>query len=193
MKPCSPNRAKIAWLALGALERAQAEALRQHLARCAACRRYWEELSSLTEQLTAAAPDPGLEATESFHRRVARKLEAVGPDSILAGLAAWFRRPTLDWRFAALVMALVVVVFALWVGSGHDAGPRAPGAPVVRAAWPVRFAREEGPTLANYQRVSIESLAKLDERLTQEGNAPLPPAPLYTSVGLVDLAVAGRP
>jgi hypothetical protein len=40
------------------------------------------------------------------------------------------------------------------------------------------------PTLANYQMVASQSLEKLSELLTRQGNKSLPPTPVYTASSL---------
>jgi len=180
MKPCSKNRKLIAWLALDALEARKAAALREHFVLCEGCRRYWEEISNVTEKL-AAAPDSNLEASRLFHHRLAEKLQAAESSSLLERLAAWVGGAMPNWRlilpaFAVLVMALAVVV----------ARPRHPALPLpADRATPVVSASgsdyDLAPTLANYQMIANQSLEKLSEVLTRQGSKSLPPAPVYTA------------
>jgi hypothetical protein len=99
MKPCGKNRKWIAWLALDALEARQAVALREHLAHCEGCRRYWDEISNVMAGLASAAPDSNLEASPLFHQRVAEELQAVGCSPVLGtenlkqAAARWDREP----------------------------------------------------------------------------------------------------
>ncbi len=184
MKPCTRNRERIAWLAVDALEAEQAAALRDHIAACEGCRRYWEEMSNVTERLAAAAPEFGLEASEAFHRAVARKLRQAEAGSVLENPGQWLRELFLSWRvvvpaLAVLVIALLTMVVFRQHGSFSVAThPTAQGAAVGSA-------RDLAPTLANYRMAASQSLEKLDELLTQEGNKPLPPAPTLTASGLM--------
>jgi hypothetical protein len=134
----------------------------------------------VTEKL-AAAPDSNLEASRLFHRRVAEKLQAVESSSLLARLAAWVGGAMPNWRlvlpaFAVVVMALAVVV----------ALPRHPALPLpADPATPFVSASgsdyDLAPTLANYQMMANQSLDRLSELLTRQGNKSLPPVPLYTA------------
>jgi anti-sigma-K factor RskA len=187
MKPCSKNRKLIAWLALGALEAREAAALHDHLARCEGCRRYWEETVNVTEGLAAAAPDSDLQASELFHRQVAEKLQATESTSVRENLAVWVRRTIRIWRVALPAIAgLVIALFALHARRHHAALSR-PATPIVQVV-PASASPENdlAPTIANYQMVAFRSLDRLDELLTEQGNKPLPPAPVYTISGLAD-------
>ena len=184
MKPCSRNRKRIAWLALGALDARKAAALRDHLARCEGCRRYWEEISNVTERLAAAAPDTNLEASEFFHHRVAGKLQAAEPSSVLENLGAWLRGSMLNWRVALPVSAvLMIAVFAL-VAPRQNPAVSLPTPLPVQVVPPSGSRSDLAPTLANYQMVANQSLDKLSELLTRQGNRRLPPAPVYTASSL---------
>lgn len=186
MKPCAKNRKLIAWLALGALEARKAAALRDHLACCAGCRRYWEETANVTERLAAAAPDSDLEASELFHHQVAEKLQLVESGSVSENLAAWLRRTIPIWRVALPTVAgLVIALLALHAPRHHPAlSPPAP--PTVQVVPASSSESELAPTIANYQMVASQSLEKLSELLTRQGNKPLPPAPIYTVSGLAN-------
>ncbi len=179
MKPCSKNRKLIAWLALDALEARKAAALREHFVLCEGCRRYWEEISNVTERL--AAPDSNLEASKLFHRRLAEKLQEVESGSLLERLAGWVGGARLNWRVALPAMAVVVLALAVVVAPPlHPALPKPadPTAPFVSAS---RSEYDLAPTLANYQMMANQSLDKLSELLTRQGNKSLPPAPVYTA------------
>lgn len=184
MKPCKRNRKLIAWLVLDALEATKAAALRDHLGACEGCRRYWEETSKVAKALASAQPASELEASERFHHRVAEKLQAVEPISVLDEVAAWLHGLKLAWRVALPAIAvLAIMVLAVVVVRHHPASslPARP-APQVESA---RGAESDlAPTLGNYQMVANQSLEKLSELLTRQGNKPLPPAPVYTSSSL---------
>jgi hypothetical protein len=188
MKPCSNNRKLIVWLALGALEDRKAAALRLHLARCADCRSYWEKISNMAEGLALAAPDSDLEASEFFHHRVAEKLQAVESNSILEDLAVWLRRQMLNWRVAVPAVGLVVIAFFAIVALHNPPNLPLPATPVAQVVPASGSEGDLAPTLANYQMTASQSLEKLSELLTRQGNKSLSPTPLYTasSFGLVN-------
>jgi anti-sigma factor RsiW len=180
MKPCSKNRKLIAWLALDALDAREAAALRNHLARCEGCRRYWEEISNVTERLASAAPDSNLEASEVFHHRVAEELQAVGSSSVLENLAAWLRGSKLNWRVALPAIAVLVIALLAMVAPRHPPALSLPAPPAVQVVSTSSSGSDLAPTIANYQMIANQSLDKLSELLTRQGNKRLPPAPVYT-------------
>ncbi len=180
MKPCSKNRKQIAWLVLGALDARQAAALREHLALCDGCRRYWEEIARVNDKLAAAKPTPDFQASEFFYQRVAEKMHAVESGSILENLTALIRGTMLNWRLALPVTAaLLIVAFAL-VTLRQQPRPVPPAA-IAQVVSTSGSESDLPPTLANYQMIAGQSLAKLDEVLTEQGNKALPPAPIYTA------------
>lgn len=189
MKACSKNRKRIAWLALDALEAREADALREHLARCEGCRRYFEEISTVAEGLAAARPDSTLEASEAFHRGVAEKLLAAEPNSVVESLAAWFRESALAWRVALPSIVVLIMALAALVALRRHPDSSPPVPPTVQIVSPAGSGSDLAPTIANYQMVASQSLDKLDELLTRQGNKRLPPAPVYTasSLGLGNL------
>ena len=181
MKPCPRNQKQIAWLALGALEAREAAALREHIAKCEGCRRYWEEISDMTEGLASAKPDSNLEPSDFFHRRVAEKLREVESSSVLENLAAWLRGTMLNWRLALPAMAVLVIALMAMAALRHHQAISRPAPPTVQAVVAASSSGSDlAPTIANYQMIANQSLDKLDELLTQQGNKRLPPAPVYT-------------
>jgi anti-sigma factor RsiW len=179
MKSCAQNEKLIAGLALNALDARQALALREHLATCEVCRRYLADISNVTGRLAEAEAIPGIQASESFHQRLAGRLRATKPDSLTEVLAAYFAR--LNWHVVLpAITALVVigVIIATW--RQPPATSPAPQ-PAVQTASASDADDDLAPTLANYQRVANQSLAKLDALLTQQGNRALPPMPIYTA------------
>jgi hypothetical protein len=180
MKPCSRNRKQIAWLALDALDAGKTAALREHLGHCEGCRRYWEEISNVTERVSAAAPDSALEPSVSFHRRVVNKLPAVGPGSVLENLAAWLRGPMLNGRVALPAIAVLVIALVALIAPRHPPAFSPPAPPMVQMGSVTGSGSDLAPTVANYQVIANQSLKKLDELLTRQGNKPLPPAPVYS-------------
>jgi hypothetical protein len=181
MKPCAQNRKLIVWLSLNALDARQTRHLRAHLETCAGCRRYLAEISNVTENLAAAEANPDVQASESFHQKVAGKLRAATPDSLGEILAAYFRGTLLNWRVALPAIAALVVVgvtVATWRQRPDVSSPPRAGTQTAS----VSCAHNDlAPTIANYQRAANQSLDKLDALLTRQGNRALPPMPIYTA------------
>jgi len=181
MKPCAQNRKLIVWLAVNALDARQTRHLRAHLETCEGCRRYLGEISNVTETLATAEANPDVQASESFHQKVAGKLRAAKPDSPGEILAAYFRGTLLNWRVALPAIAALVAVgvtVATWrqppdVSSSPRAG--------IQTASVSGADNDLAATIANYHRVANQSLDKLDALLTRQGNRALPPMPIYTA------------
>ena len=178
MKPCAQNQKLIVWLTLNALDARQTRQLRAHLETCEGCRRYLAEISNVTERL-AEQENLDIQASESFHRKVAGRLRTARPDSIRETLAAYLA--LLNWRVAfpaVAALVLVCVTIAIWPQPPKIvSSPR----PIIRTASVSSTDNDPAPTIANYQRVASQSLAKLDALLTRQGNRPLPPMPIYTA------------
>ena len=181
MKPCAQNRELIVWLALNALDARQARHLRAHLETCEGCRRYLAEITNVTERLAEGEANPGIQASEIFHQKVAGKLRAAKPDSPGEILAAYFRGSLLNWRVAMPAIAALVVVgvtVAIWrQPPAVSSSPKA----ATQTALASGADNDLAPTIANYQRVASQSLDKLDALLTRQGNRALPSMPIYTA------------
>ena len=173
MKACSRNRKPIAWLALSALDARAASALREHLARCDGCRRYWEEMSTLAERMASARPASSVEASEGFLRRVGQRLASAEAGSTLDD--PWLLRWLRDWRVALPAAALPILLLLGAITLRH------PWAHSVAGPSPVQ---DLSPTLVNYQMVASRSLDELDALLTKQASKGLPPAPVYTASAL---------
>ena len=178
MKPCAKNKKLIVWLTLNALDARRTRQLQAHLETCEGCRRYLAEISNVTERL-AEQENLDIQASESFHRKVAGRLRTAKPDSIGEILSAYLYR--LNWRVAlpaVAVLVLVCVAVATWPQPPEIVSfPR----PSIRTALVSSADNDLAPSIANYQRVASQSLAKLDALLTRQGNRPLPPMPIYTA------------
>ena len=181
MKPCAQNRKLIVWLASNALDAGQTRQLQAHLETCEGCRRYLAEISNVTERLTTAEPNPDVQASEVFHQKLAGRLRASKPDSIVEILAAYLRGTLLNWRVALPAIAALVMIgvtVAIWRQPPVVPSPRI----VSTQTMSVSDADDDlAPTIANYQRVANQSLDKLDALLTRQGNQPLPSMPIYTA------------
>jgi len=186
MKPCSKNRKHIAWLALDALETRLARDLRAHLESCEGCRRYYHEISKVTETLTTTEIRPDVQASEFFHRRVAAKLRAEEAASAWGDLVAYLRGTTLDWRVALPVVAAIAVLLATLSRYERrpDVSPHKKSS--VQSASAVDWRTDLPPTIANYQMIANQSLEQLDELLSRQANRNPLPAPIYAASNALD-------
>jgi anti-sigma factor RsiW len=186
MKPCPKNRKLIAWLAMEALDARQTRDLRAHLENCEACRRYLREISAVTERLTVPVITADILASESFHQRVIRRLRMEGSSSNCVTAVAQLRRILLNRRVAlpvlgaitALIAALTVFAWRVRVHSQPPSGAQAASASDLDY--------DLAPTIANYQVVANQSLEKLDELLTRQGNRNPSPARTYAASNALD-------
>lgn len=179
MKPCLRNRKLLAWLALDELDARRAGELRAHIQTCDGCRRYLEEISAVTERLAATEVRTEIEASESFHRRLAGRLEQ--PASLWKSLVAQFAATRLNWRNVLPALgaaALVIAMLSILVRQSVVSPPAPIGVQAVLTPVPKS---DLAPTIANYQRVANRSLDELDELLTTQANRHPPPAPIYTA------------
>jgi anti-sigma factor RsiW len=188
MKPCAQNRKLIAWLASNALDAQQTRYLQAHLETCEGCRHYLAEISNVTEKLAAAETNPDVQASESFHRKVAGRLRTAKPDSLGEILAVYFCGTRLNWRVALPSVAALVVIgvtVAIWRPPPRVSSSPRTGTQTVSVS---DADNDLAPTIANYQRVANQSLDALDALLTRQGNRALPSMPIYTAstLGLVN-------
>jgi anti-sigma factor RsiW len=193
MKACAKNRKWIAWLALDALDAQQARELRAHIEACEGCRRYLEEMSKMTRALKEAQTGTDIEASESFHRKVARAIWAQESWSLREAVVAPFRGTPLRWRATLPMlgaMALVMVVLSVLVSRSRTGSVPSPAPSSARAVSAPGLNSELPPTLANYRLIANRSLEDLDELLTRQGNKNRSPVPIYraSTSALADLA-----
>ena len=180
MKPCSKNRKLIAWLAVDALPASQAGDLRAHIQDCPGCRRYLDEISSVSKSLSTAELPPDIQASASFHGRIVRALVAEAARSPWQRLVAWLNPAWLNWRLAVpVVIGVVIVGVALSVHQHAASGP--PTQPIARAGpAPIRSS-DLPPTLSNYQLAADRSPEALDELLAAQARRIPGSAPVYTA------------
>jgi anti-sigma factor RsiW len=181
MKPCSKNRKLLAWLALDELDTRRAGELRAHLQTCDGCRRYLEEISTVTQQLATAETTPGIQASESFHQRLVTRLRAEQPASLWETVAGLLAAARLNWRVALPVLGAAAVVIATLSILVRQPAVSPPAPISVQAVLPPAWKSDLAPTIANYQRVANRSLDELDDLLTRQANRKPPPAPIYTA------------
>jgi anti-sigma factor RsiW len=174
MKPCLNYRKKIALLALETLDPVQERDLRTHLEHCPACHAYWQEMSALTATLASAQrPVPDLETSESFHQRVVRAVRGDGRSSMDLLFQRW---SSVAWRVALPVAGIGAVVVAVLSLSMRHPSILQRSTAVFHSAPAIQVVDLE-PSVSNYQMVANESLDRLDELLTRQGNRNLPSAP----------------
>jgi anti-sigma factor RsiW len=181
MKPCSNYRKRIAWLAVGVLDNREERKVRAHLPTCPGCRNYLEEMSRVSDKLSACRIDPHICASETFHQKLAHRLKAVETASRWAVVVAQLQAALPKWKMALPVIgAAAAVVTALLLVVRPPAGSSPRSSPIKSAAAMPPAKRDLPPTISNYQMIANHSLEKLDEVLTTEGNRNPPPAPVYT-------------
>jgi anti-sigma factor RsiW len=181
MKPCSRNRKPLAWLALGELDARAAAELRTHIETCDDCRRYLAEISSVTEELTAAEVTPDIQASETFHRSVVTRLRAERSGPIWPALWAPFVAARLNWRVALPVVGAVALVIVMLSIPTRQPGIPLPAPTVVQAVPAPDITSDLPPTIANYQRIASRSLDDFDELLTRQSKRNPSPTPNYTA------------
>jgi anti-sigma-K factor RskA len=100
--------------ALGALDSAEAEAFRVHLADCAACQKEVAEFEQIAGALPESAPQHRV--PKNLRRRVLSEVRATPKAQASRPARSW--RPVLAWggAFAAAVIVAVVLVVALSSG-----------------------------------------------------------------------------
>ena len=166
MTPCPKNKRSIAWMAAGVLETADAERLRAHLETCPGCRRYWESMSALSERLNSAQL-PSAELTESFHRRIARKIqehEKAAPFFISAVQALWSER-----RLAAISLGIALAIATLvWLQSFYRDQDRASPQVSIKKIGELPTEAALPPTLGSYHRAADVSLENFDALLAKQ-------------------------
>lgn len=178
---------------LGALEPAEAEAFRRHLADCAACQKEVAEL----EQITAALPESAAQypVPKDLRRRVLREIratprvaaEAGGPAGVRTRLVrAW--QPLAVWGGAvAVVVVAVILAFAL---SSGGSGTRTVQASTGSAE--LRIAGDRADLIVH--RLPPLPAGRIYEMWVQRGGAaPTPTGTLFgvTSSGTAAVGVPG--
>lgn len=116
-RECGENAAAYV---LGALEPAEAEAFREHIAECAACRDEVAAFEQITEALPANTARP--EVPRELRRRVMREVRAT-PKTAPARRADTVRAPTrfpLAWGGALAAGVVAVIVAIVLVSSGSS-------------------------------------------------------------------------
>ncbi len=163
--------------ALGALEPAEAEAFRRHLADCPACQKDVAEFEQVTGALTdATARYP---APKDLRRRVLHEVRATpkaraataGPKLPARSARSW--RPVLAWG-GALAVVIVAVIVAVAISSGGSSGSRVIQASAGSAE--LRIAGDHGDLVVH--RLPQLPAGRIYEMWVQRGDHP--PAPTGT-------------
>lgn len=191
MKPCAKNRQRLGWLAINALEPRQTEELRAHLETCPGCRHYFQEMTGLVVKLTATGPMPEIEASEAFHRALARRIEAEGKPGAWAALWAFIRSAGLKWRVVAPVtVGVAAAVFAVLIALAPQRRQLSVARVVEPVAATTKTATDVSPTLGNYRMLVNRSFDALDQELTREEETSPAGAPVYTMSNMARVMTA---
>lgn len=190
MNPCSHFQKDIALLAAGALDEARNRPLRRHLAECAGCRQYREELARLCREHASALNHQPLPASaEAFHRRLVDRIkapEAAPPGRVPQSVfTRWFGLPQ---RLAFAGLALCLLVIGTLEYRVKDSHPN-PIPAVARRS--VARTQDAPSSFRSYQLAANQSGAALDALLARNAaNSPDPGHPvtaaLRTLEGLTD-------
>jgi hypothetical protein len=140
-----------------------------------------EEISNLTERLAEAEAEPAIQASESFHQSVVRRLRTEAPGSFSPTVVARLRAMLLNWRVVLPVIGAAAAVIAVFSVFEPRPGVHLPATSGVQVVLTPGVKKDLEPTLSNYQLVANRSLEELDELLTRQGNRNPPPTPLYTA------------
>ncbi|MGN6869708.1 MAG: anti-sigma factor domain-containing protein [Solirubrobacteraceae bacterium] len=173
-RECGENAAAYV---LGALQPAEAEAFREHIAECAACR---DEVAAF-EQITEAMPaNTGhSEVPRDLRRRVMREVRAT-PKTAPARPARTVRAPTrfpLAWGGALAAGAVAVIVAIVLVSSGSS-GTRTIQASVGAAELHIAGGRAD----LVVHRLPALPAGRIYEMWVQRGNAaPTPTGTLFST------------
>jgi len=177
---CSNQRKRIIALAANALDPDKKRSLQVHLRTCAKCREYLEEISTITENLRAVEIRSDLQASESFHHKLAARLRTQNSEPFWISALSDFRALLMSNPRTALatgmllVGALGLLLFRPAVPPINDVSPI--------AAYQARYAPlEVAPSISNYQVVANHSFELLDELLTIQGTKTSPSPPIYTA------------
>ena len=124
---CQQRRASLCLLASGALPESEAQAVKAHLAECAECRGYFQEIQTMTQPLagweeTFADIEPTFDVQNRWERAVkSANLKPTMPTGFL--LKAWME---LVWPCRRIWAALAVVWMGVLMFNAAQPGPRQP-------------------------------------------------------------------
>lgn len=182
MKPCGRNRKRIAALALGELRADEARELRRHFEMCEGCRRAFEELVGIGDELAAAAPGTEVLVSAGFHHRLMRELRKEPAPSLFGFWADQLQSGRLALAFGLVLAGAIVFWVVQERGSAPDRSTASDRAQPASAQ--VRQPELPAPTIANYRHAAERSLDDLDDLLTQQALHSAPATPLYSAATL---------
>lgn len=179
--PCSKNKQNIVWLALDTLDARQAQELRAHLETCAGCRHYLDEISTTAQRLNAVETRQDIQATEAFHQKLMGRLRAEESKTVPKNLLETLRVMFLNWRIALPAIASAALLIIIIMPFTKHPETASPTQASNKGAVLMPNRNQDSPqTLANYQSAAAQSLDKLDELLTRQGNIKTTLSPIYT-------------
>ena len=176
MKPCRKNRKLIAWLSLGELAPAQEQTMRAHLAQCEGCRDYYQELTRISEALTAATQASQMETSDAFHQNVMRRLRGTEKQFILPSFWPSLDLRRVNWRVAIPVCVSIAVCALLLFRAAVPPQPKQEY-PTIAAV--LAKGDELSPSIWNYQVAANRSFARFDDLLTKQARRDLVASPVY--------------
>jgi hypothetical protein len=187
MNPCAKNKKTLSWLAIDAVDAVEARGLQAHMESCAGCRNYFAEISNLAGRFDEFRATSEIEATEMFHRGLARRIDSEARPGIFATVFAPVRPGALNWRVALPIAGVMAAIVMLLITSAQQhVRP-----PVARVVEPIALAEkpvnEVTPTFGNYRMLANRSLDALDQELTREAQASLAGASTYTASNLAQV------
>jgi len=178
---CSSKRRLIVALVANTLDSDKKQALQVHLRTCARCRGYLEQISTVTNNLRAVEIRSDIQASESFHRKLAARLRTEHSEPFWISAWSQFRVLLMSHPRTALATGMVLVgalgllLFRPTVPPVNDVSAIA----VYQAPNP---RPEVAPSISNYQVVANRSFEMLDELLTAQGTKTSPSSPpIYTA------------
>jgi hypothetical protein len=187
MKPCRKRRKQITWLAINALDTAQAVELDRHFQECSGCRGYFDEIQRVQQRVSLL---PSLVASQS-----AAELSPVRDGGHIRQPTRYRRHEysprfqvsqRLGWLLA--LSGAGVAALILWFTAPEQVHPPGhSGAAVTTEISSTRVALDSLPTFAHYRAIGIQSLDRLDDLLAQQAQKA-PHSPLCPTAGTLDPA-----
>jgi hypothetical protein len=180
MNPCAKTRKRIALMASGVLGVKQAEALREHFTNCPGCRVYWQSMSDLTGRLKNAASLPAAEASESFHREVAREIATQQRPFSFSQWAMVVRRFLPGHRLIGVGVSVAVIVAVVLAYEPFRRRPHLLHGDRTRTASVASRVEAPPSTLASYRRAAEISPESLDTFLALQATRTSTAADTFT-------------
>jgi hypothetical protein len=180
MKLCLNKRKSIALLAANSLADREKRELKNHLDSCERCRAYFEEITSVTRKLQLTQSPTCEQPSEMFHRNLMGALVGAKRESAWADLWANIEA-ALNGRLVLPAAVAVALTMTVWFAVAPRRSAPIPAPVAFRNIAAPRPKPDLQPTFANYEMALHQSVDKLDELLTEQGNRTAPPSPTYTA------------